>query len=475
MNLTRKLTPLLLAAALAYAVLAAPASAGQYVYGSGDDIRVVNDDGSGDRVLVPESAIPGAESLYGPWVAPGGDTVLFQARVPHPGMGGLYCGFNCVAIYALQDGQLARLTGNSTDCAGDLCAGLNVDPRLGPDGTLYYQLIYAEPNSSGTFNTISTEYFKPAGQAEQELPEGECGSTDDSAEPNPVVGGEYAISNYCVGGDGYTLLVQNTTGASEKRVFDDAAFSNIVWRPDGQLLASAESGGDAGIWTYPRTGGEPKQVVAVTYTDDQSAYETELAFAGASKLAFVWNDAIRTVSTDCTSCSVDSAATVLQSTDVDGLAWTGKSIPGMAVDNGGPGTGGPGTGGPGTGAPGTGGPGGGGDAGATLGTIAGAKLATALKRGIKVPFTAPSKGTLKLTAKVSGKVAKKLKLAKSAKKAVVVARATADVAGAGNATAKLKFTKVAKKRLKKAKSVSLAVGGTFAGAALPAASLKLRR
>ena len=453
---------------LAAVLLAAPtAHAGQFVYGSGDDIRVVDDDGSDDRVLVPLSAVPGAISLYSPWVAPNGTTVLFQARTPHPGMSGLYCGFNCVGIYALQDGAVFRISGGTTDCAGDQCFGLNLDPRLGPDGALYHQLLYGEYDGDFTPSTLTNEFVTPPGGEETELPDGECGNTDDSPEPNPVVPGEYAISNYCVGGDGYTLMIQDVAGNSEKRFFDDYAFTNIVYRGDGQMLASVEDGADAGLWTYPRSGGTPHQALPLTYTDEQSAYDTHLTFVGQSRLGFVWNDAIRTVAADCAGCALGSAATVIQSTDVDGLAWTAQAVPGITSDPGtGPGSG-PGSG-PGTG-PGT-------TPAATLAAITSRpKLAKALRKGIKVPFTATAPGELRLTATIAGKLAKKLKLAKTARKPVVVAKGAATLAAAGQGTAKLKFTAAARKRLKKARKVALALGGTFAGTALPASKLTLKK
>ena len=461
MNSTRKSLISLLAVA-ACAAFAAPASAGQFVYGSGDDIRVVNDDGTGDRVLIPLDAVPEAVSLSSPWVAPDGETVLFEAKTPAGGIDSVWCGFNCGAIYQLHNGQISRLSGAVADCPDRFCTGLNIDPRLGPDGTLYHQMVYAEPTWSGSMATTSTEYFTPAGGAQTELPDGECGNTDDSPQPSPTAAGEYAITNYCVGGDGWVILVQDVQGNSQKLVYDDARFTNITYRGDGAQLASVESGGDTGIWTYQRDGSAANPVVSLAFTAEQDAYKTELAYQGTSKLAFVWNHAIRTVDASCSGCTLDDAPVLLQSADVDGLAWTAKTVPGLPAQTPGGGTGGGGGGG--TQDPGTTPPAGdgGGAAGplATLGKLSTAKLAKALKAGITVPFAAPGAGKLELTARKGGKV---------------VARGSKSVGAAGPATAKLRFTKAARKKLRKAKKVTLEVSGLWAGAAIPPTQLKLKR
>ena len=75
--------------------------------------------------------------------------IQFNLRPAHPGMGGLYCGFNCTAIYALQDGEVFRISGNTTDCAGDLCTGMNIDPRLGPEDEPDARRRVAEPGGGG--------------------------------------------------------------------------------------------------------------------------------------------------------------------------------------------------------------------------------------------------------------------------------------------------------------------------------------
>jgi hypothetical protein len=415
-------------------------------------------------------------------VHPNGTTVVFSARTPHPGSDSIYCGFNCVGIYAYENGMITRLSDEPTGCVDRRCAGFNIYPRIGADGALYYQVLYIEPSSSGGSSSITVEYRMEIGSEPEELPAGECGQTSDPPEPNPVVGGEYAISNYCVDdGGGYALMIQDLAGNSEKLFFDDAAFSNVTYRGDGQMLAAAESGADAGVWTYPRGDGTPAHVLALTYTPDNGAFDTNLSFVGSSRLAFAWGDAIRTVPTTCDACTLADTALVVQANDLSGLAWTSRTIPVPAPPQPGPSpTPAPNPPGPGAGPGGGTGTGAGDGAAsgpaATLSAVRAPRLASALRSGVRVPFTARGAGRLTLVATVSGKVAKQLKLVRKAtRKPVVVARGSASLAAPGAGTATLKFTKAAGKRLARARSVTVSVDATFGAAKLPASTITLRR
>ena len=128
-----------LALALFLGLLAAtPASAGQIVYSSNDNIHVANDDGSGVRTLLTPADVPGATSLYNVHVDPNGTKVVFSARTPHNG--GIFCGFNCVGVYALDGNSLSRVSGAPIGCSGDPCLGLDVDPKITADGnTVFYR------------------------------------------------------------------------------------------------------------------------------------------------------------------------------------------------------------------------------------------------------------------------------------------------------------------------------------------------
>jgi hypothetical protein len=88
------------------------------------------------------------------------------------------------------------------------------------------------------------------------------------------------------------------------------------------------------------------------------------------------------------------------------------------------------------------------------------KLSTALRRGLKLTVRTSEAGRITLRALVDRKTARRLKIKKNAKAAVVVATASKRV-HSGRNTVKLVFTKKARKRLRHAKRVKLAVRATI--------------
>ena len=482
------LRPLLLIATTVAALSASAGSAmaGQLVYSTepsdGDaQIRVMNDDGSNDRLLVHEDDIPGAEAVYKPYVSPDGSTVVFQARTPGPRSGGLYCGFRCSGIYAYRDGQISRISQNPIDCPpGDLCMGLDTHPRVtGSGNNVFYSLLYGEPGGQyGTPQTTSTNYFRSmSANAETEVPQTSCGEGD-NVTPNPKVEGQFAVSTYCVGtGGSYSLATMNMNGTGEQILaYDDGSFSNPAFRGDGQVIVGAEQGGDPGIWLYFRDGSTlPTRIASLTWGGDNSPFTTNPTFMGTSKVAFIYDETIRTVPTTCNSCTINQTGSLGHRKEIDAVAWTSQSIPDPVrpapptppADNGGtppanstpPATV--------TKRTATKGQNGGATALATLAAPGKAKLRSVLSRGLKVPFVATKAGKLTMQATIAPRLAKKLRLVRKAgKKPVVVASGAVTVAKAGDATVTLKFTKAAKKRLKRAKSVPLTLQGTFAGSAI---------
>ena len=465
---------------------AAPASAGQIVYSSNDNILVANDDGSGVRTLLTPSDI-GATSLYNVHVDPNGTKVVFSARTPFTG--GIYCGFNCVGVYTYDNGQVSRVSGRPIGCGGDQCLGLDVDPKVTADGSrVFYERIYGEPGGTyGTPQLISNSYRAPAvengASQETELSKEAVGAEcarPSSFVPNPANQEEFAwvdcwplsdpdpnapdsalkVGGQTIGGDDYYELV------------------GIAWRPDGQQLATVEHGQDKGIWLYNRDGsGTPRHVVNIAdFGDSNSQGSVSPAFVGNDKLAYYWNGEIRTVPTSCDRCAPESGTPLLASPEGDGLAWTSRTLP--VIQQGGGDTNTPGGGDPNT-------PGGG-DQNDQNGQNGGGtppvpatlnprrvKLVTALK-GLKVPFSAPGAGKLSLKAQLDAKTARKLKLIKKGKKAVTVASGSASPKAAGNATAKLKFKRSAVKRLKKAKSIKLTLTGTWTPAGGVAVPVKVK-
>jgi hypothetical protein len=91
------------------------------------------------------------------------------------------------------------------------------------------------------------------------------------------------------------------------------------------------------------------------------------------------------------------------------------------------------------------------------------KLATALRRGIKLTLRSSDAGRLTVKALVDRRTARRLKLKKNAKGAVAVASASKRV-HAGRNTVTLVFTKKARKRLRQATRVKLAIRATLRSA-----------
>jgi hypothetical protein len=459
------------------AVIAAPANAGEIVFSDEDGIHVASDDGSNERLLISPDDIPGAVAVYDPWIQPNGGSLVFSARTP-AGYNGLYCGFRCAGVYKLDaSGTITRLSPPAIDCQDTvLCTGLDVDARLTADGNrVFFNQVYAEPNTSGTFNSISRPFVAPAAGA---------GSIADAAEltgrcngpsaytPSPVDANDYVYVDCPDSVYGYAIRRGDT---GEELVYEDAQIQDLAWRADGGALADVETGSDPGIWTLPLDGSKaPVHSVQLTFDWDNSASETEVTYVAADRVAFTYGDAIHVAPADC-NCGIDGATKILDANTVSGLAWTSGTVPVPAAPTT-PGGGGGGTGGGQTGGGQTGGgqvgggqnPGNGNGGGGQVTppavkaglTPKSAKLKTALK-GLTVPFTASAPGKLTLTATVDAKTAKKLKLVKKGTKAVVVAGGTATLPKPGAGNAKLAFKKALVKKLGKAKSLKLTITGSF--------------
>jgi hypothetical protein len=459
-------------------VAAALASAGTLVYNADDTIYAANDDGSGQRALITPDDVHGAVSVYYPWVQPNGSTVVFSARTPYAGYNGLYCGFHCVGVYRWDAGTITRLSPAPIGCGNDLCSGLDTDPRITADGSRYfYEQVYAEPNSSGSFNSISTPFVAPAvaggGGSNSEL-KGACNGNDNYS-PSPVDADDYLYVD-CVGNGNYDYAIKRGD-SGEFVAADDVAVDGLAWRADGGALADSESGGDPGIWTIDLASQTPKHLVQLTWDYDHSQYSASPTFVGNDKVAFFYGNQIRVAPTSCDTCSVDQTSAIIDAADGKGLAWTSKPVVATERPSGGGQSGGGQTGGGDgkTGGGQTGGGqtnggggqtgggqtngGGGQTGGGTTAALAPkkAKIKTALK-GLKVPFTATGTGSLKLTARLDAKTAKKLGLGK---KAITVATGSASATKAGSSAVVLKFNKKYAKKLGKAKSLKLALSGSF--------------
>ena len=464
---------LFLAAAIAL-VAAAPASAGQILYADQDNLYAINEDGSGKRTLINADGF-GTEAVYDPWVQPNGQFVVFQARTPASGHGGLYCGFNCVTLFGWQAGTdtALQLTGNPTGCGGDLCAGLNVDGRTTADlKTLYYEQIYAEPNSSGTFNSIRTPYkgaVKDGGDPQaQEVKhanqkvEGVTPSPDD---PNVVAWDMYNPDyDYEDTTPRYVLFLGTPGGSAVAIGGDDQDISGLAWRADGNALLTVEGGTDPGIWLYTLDGQtQPRRVANLPWDYDRGQFSTQPAFVGNDKITFGYGKDLYTIAASCTDCSIGQATKIAGPIEsLSGPAATTEDIPLPPDPTPTPTPGGT-TGGTGT------------TSGTNTGTggTPGAVLAAAItpkalkdnvfaKKGAAVPFTASAPGTLTLKATVTAAQARSLGISRSARKPVTVASGTTALTKAGAGTLTLKPTKAAARRLKALRrNLTLSLAGTY--------------
>jgi hypothetical protein len=171
--------------------------------------------------------------------------------------------------------------------------------------------------------------------------------------PNPAVDGQFAISAYCSNTGSYQLKLMDVDGGDDPTIVsDDGPFANPAFRGDGKVLVGAEEGGGPGLWTYAADGSSASQIASLTWDADHRPFTTSPTFVGSERVAFLYGETIRTVSTSCAACSLSQTASLGERAGVDGLAWTSRAIPGPATDT--PGGGGGGTGG-GTGGGGAGG------------------------------------------------------------------------------------------------------------------------
>lgn len=95
---------------------------------------------------------------------------------------------------------------------------------------------------------------------------------------------------------------------------------------------------------------------------------------------------------------------------------------------------------------------------ATLGKVAALRrqrLLTALRRGLRMRVACRRACRTSIIARVSGRDARRLRLSRSSKRAVIVGRGSRSLSRAGTATVKVRFTRKAKARLRRQRQVRL--------------------
>jgi hypothetical protein len=441
---------LLLAATVAALVAVAPAYAGQVVFDRGDDLYVMNDDGTGARALLTASQAPNTDDIIDPSTGPVGTRVVFSALRSDGDP--VNCGSNCISVFLLDDGVLRRLSAAPGPTGGNVNTYAN-DPELSLDGAFTF--------FSNAVNILSPSSLK----AELGVYQNSDGATaefdtgcDDARNPAPRPDATDEVVYAC--DDDRTLY---RTGADPQVAGDDVPlFSDDVtptdpsFSADGNTIVDAEGGADAGLWAFAYDASVVTHVV-------QSPAGTPFSsprFAGA-RILFVADRDVWSVPATCTqaTCSFPASATQLTTSgDVGAIGWTSSTTPVKALTTAPPPTN---TTTPTTTtttpttttttttttppvAP-----------GVTGFSLAGTakKLKAALKGGVKVRAGCDQPCALAGKAFIDAKTAKRYRLGK--KKIAVASGGKTGVTSATTLT--LKFTAKAKKRLAKAKKLKLSV------------------
>jgi hypothetical protein len=310
------------------AIAVASASAGQIVYQHGQEIWVMNDDGSNQHPLLNASQVPGMSSI-GPDVYPGGGTSLaFEGTTlaylaPASGPPGA-CGINCTGTYVLSGGVLARITGEATPCGAPAwCGSFSTSPRWTANGSIAYEAsIYTWEYScfffpcSWSFSSAQNEIDVVAATAgagvgttwkRQFTGTSTSDGAPDPADPSKLsyIGPLVNCEHECL----YPLYVSTGSGTDTPVIYDDNLI-HAAWSPDGTHFADVEGGGERGIWTYGseeakagksfvwaledpiQTGKDPgNNPFDVTFRD--------VSWIGSSELVFSAEDNLWTIPASC--------------------------------------------------------------------------------------------------------------------------------------------------------------------------------
>jgi hypothetical protein len=307
---------------------AAPAFAGQIVYTHGGDLWVMNDNGTGQRLLATQAQVGGSiqNSAVDPGVSvePGSTGIAFAASVPASDGS---CSGNCPGLWSLVGGKLTRLSPPPTDCSNGnptiTCQTDYVSPTVARNGNVIYTYeslglvfgcgIYYCGNSGGYSWEQEFQPVDGSGSAAAwPLPAGSTANTDaglepggfisnlasDPADPTKLVyngNGQNSIScGQTAGASCAPLDVEGTSSGSpsvNQPSLDSGGYQAVAFSQDGSEIADIEDTTTPGIWVYPSsqsyTSNAPQFFWALKDPGQSSATSSNLVMNG---LTFVGND-----------------------------------------------------------------------------------------------------------------------------------------------------------------------------------------
>jgi len=406
---TALLAALVLAAAMALAS-AGPAHAGQIVWSKAGQIWVMNDDGSGPRLLVGLGAAPGMESLGAPAVAPNGTIVLFEGttntnRVTRSGLCGtfpytypcstVHFGFLATGVYRWDGAAVQRLSGDPSYCFN--CSSAETGPEPRADGSY----VSAFQHCQGFLDTFSYECVGAVRSSDgRTYPS--CDDLPEDPSPNPADPAAVVYSG-CTSGGNPALVVTGPDRAGERVVAcDDQTQSDPSWSPSGGRIVAAEGGTDPGLWVYGASNtacfsGDLRHAVVAP----SGTFFASPRFVGEDRIVFAADGELWTVPGTCDRCAYPGAATQLTSGgDNRDPAWTAQTLP---VGGGGGGASGGGAGGGDAGGSGGGSGAGSADTTAPTLTVTGARTQRILRqrRSVVVKVKCTEAATLRLSGTIA--------------------------------------------------------------------------
>lgn len=340
----------LLAALLALTLIKAPLAHGTIVWSKGGDIWAMNDDGSGQRLLVSKVAT-GMDALRTPAVSPAGAAVFFTGetarnKVTRTGVCGVspftypcittHFGFYASGTYRWEAGGVARLSPDPAYCFN--CTDGTNDPEARPDGSYVASFMHCQGYlDDGSYECLGSIVASASGPYPA-VCNGEtlAGDMPAGPSPNPVAPNQIVYAGCAGGGEPSALIVTDANRAGERIVAcDDATQADPSWSPSGQEIVAAEGGAEAGLWVYgaANNGCYSGQLREALSAPPGVSFSSP-RFLGADRIAFAAQGELWTVPASCAGCAFPAAATQLTGGgDNASPAWTSNPLtaPGPAA------------------------------------------------------------------------------------------------------------------------------------------------